>query len=191
MAELGASNLWETTAPDARWQQLEAGLDTDVVVIGGGFTGVSAAYHLAAAGASVVLLEARTIGFGGSGRNVGLVNAGLWTPPDEVQRLLGAQAGEELNQWLATGPARVFDLIERLQIKCEAVQNGTLHLAHAPSGLKDLRDRYAQQKARGAPVELLDAAETERRTGSRAYHGALWDGRAGTIQSPNIGQGLD
>ena len=60
--------------------------DADVVVIGGGYTGLSAALHLAQAGVDVLLLEAMEIGWGGSGRNAGLVNAGLWLDPDEVIR---------------------------------------------------------------------------------------------------------
>lgn len=49
-----------------------------------GFTGLSAALHLLEAGRSVCVLEAYEVGHGGSGRNVGLINAGTWIPPDEV-----------------------------------------------------------------------------------------------------------
>ena len=184
-------SLWADTAPDrASYAPLRGSVAVDVVVIGGGFTGVSAAYHLAASGASVALLEARTIGFGGSGRNVGLVNAGLWTPPDEVEEKLGKATGGRLNELLARGPSAVFELIEAHQIRCEATRQGTLHCAHSPLGLRDLENRFAQQEARGAPVRLLDAAETARRTGSASYCGALWDGRAGTIQPLAYVQGL-
>lgn len=183
MSRPAPDSLWRHTTQEARsWPALEGDVTADVVVIGGGFTGVSAAWHLAARGASVVLLEAATVGFGGSGRNVGLVNAGLWTPPDGVEEKLGAAAGAALNDMLAEGPQLVFDLIEAQQIRCEAVRGGTLHCAHSAAGFRDLQARHAQQEARGAPVKLLDAAETARRTGSPAYHGALWDGRAGTIQ---------
>lgn len=184
-------SLWRRTTRESRaWPALEGDVTADVVVIGGGFTGVSAAFHLAARGVSVVLLEARTIGFGGSGRNVGLVNAGLWTPPDEVEGKLGQPEGAALNAVLAAGPDLVFDLIETNQIRCEAVRSGTLHCAHSVAGLRDLQARHAQQIARAAPVRLLDGAETARRTGSPAFHGALWDGRAGTIQPLAYVQGL-
>ena len=184
-------SLWSQTATDlSTWPPLTEAISVDVVVIGGGFTGVSAAYHLALEGASVALLEARTIGFGGSGRNFGLVNAGLWTPPDEVEDALGKDTGARLNAALAEGPSLVFDLIEHCQIRCEAVRKGTLHCAHARSGLRDLERRFAQQASRGAPVKRLDKDETRRRTGSPAYLGALWDGRAGTIQPLAYVQGL-
>lgn len=184
-------SLWARTVPEPpRWPTLSDSITVDVVVIGGGYTGVSAAYHLAKGGASVALLEARTIGFGGSGRNVGLVNAGLWTPPDQVEEKLGQKIGAGLNESLASGPALVFELIERHQIQCEAIRKGTLHCAHSAAGLRDLAMRFAQQEKRGAPVQLLDAAETARRTGSSAYFGALWDARAGTIQPLAYVQGL-
>ena len=61
--------LWKVTAPQPPLLRALAGeIKTDVAVIGGGYTGLSAALHLAEAGANVVLLEAREIGFGGAGR---------------------------------------------------------------------------------------------------------------------------
>ncbi len=169
---------------------LTSSVEFDVVIIGGGFTGCSAALHLAESGASVCLLEAEGIGHGGSGRNVGLVNAGLWTPPDEVESVLGRDNGQRLNAALAEGPDLVFELIDRLKIECEATRKGTLHCAHSRAGLADLNKRLAQQTARGAPVELLDARETAQRTGSGIFYGSLLDHRAGTIQPLAYARGL-
>ena len=107
-------------------------------------------------------LEAETIGHGGSGRNVGLVNAGLWLPPDDVEAALGREAGQRLNDALAGGPAYVFDLIARHAIACEATRAGTLHCAHARAGTDELARRFRQLQARGAPVTLLDAAAAGR-----------------------------
>ncbi len=138
----------------------------------------------------MTLLEAAHVGHGGSGRNVGLVNAGLWLPPEAVTARLGREAGERLNAALAAGPDLVFELIARHAIACEPVRAGTLHLAHAPKGLAELRTRAAQLAARGAPVTLLDAAETARRTGTARFCGALRDARAGTIQPLAYARGL-
>jgi len=183
--------LWAETAGAAgEAPALSGEARADVVVVGAGFTGLSAALHLAEGGADVVVVEADRVGAGGSGRNVGLVNAGLWTPPDGVEAILGAEAGARLNAALADGPATVFGLIERLGIACEARRTGTLHCAHAGSGLADLCARRDQLAARGAPVRLLDAAETARRTGTTRFPGALHDARAGVIQPLAYARGL-
>jgi glycine/D-amino acid oxidase-like deaminating enzyme len=179
----GGKNLWwKTAGPPLKTRPLGGDATADLVVIGGGFTGCSAALHVARQGANVRLLEAKIIGFGGSGRNVGLVNAGLWMPPGDVEAKLGAKAGAKLNDTLAKAPDLVFSLIERHAIECEAVRSGTLHCAHSADGLKDLANRYRQQTACNAPVKLLDAAETARITGAKIFKGGLLDPRAGTIQ---------
>ncbi|MGR3373865.1 NAD(P)/FAD-dependent oxidoreductase [Pseudooceanicola nanhaiensis] len=186
----GLGNLWTDSAAE-RIETNPLGADTqaDLCVIGGGFTGCSAALHAAQAGARVILIEAETVGHGGSGRNVGLVNAGLWTPPETIAEILKDQA-EAFSGKLAAAPALVFDLIARHQMSCEPVQNGTLHLAHNAAGLRDIADRHRQLSAQGAPVRLLDAEETRQRLGSGVYRGALLDGRAGTIQPLGYARGL-
>ena len=184
-------NLWQDSAKEAFEADVFTGETTvDLCILGGGFTGCSAALTAAQAGASVVLLEAETIGHGGSGRNVGLVNAGLWLPPQDVCAALGQAQGTRLNTALAAAPQRVFDLIDAHDIACEPVRHGTLHCAHSPKGFKDLEMRFAQQKALGAPVTLLDAATARLRTGSDKVHGALHDARAGTIQPLAYARGL-
>ena len=185
------SNLWaHTNAEGTENQRLSSNKEADLVVIGAGFTGCSAALEAAGSGSSVVVLEAETVPHGGSGRNVGLVNAGLWLPPDDVVAIMGESAGTRLIEALGKGPDTVFSLVKEFGIACEAVQNGTLHLAHAPSGFQDLRERYRQGNRFGAPLQLLDRNETIRRTGSNQFHGALLDPRAGTVQPRAYCSGL-
>jgi len=183
--------LWEKTAPaPPATRRLEETISADVVIVGGGYTGLSAALHLAEAGTNVVLLEAAEIGFGGAGRNVGLINAGMWVMPDDFPKELGPVHGERLLDLLGNGPALVRELIGKYAIACELEKNGTLHCAVGPEGLKELEERARQWQARGAPVTLLDAAETERRVGSGAYAGSLLDMRAGTLQPLAYARGL-
>ncbi|MBT8153279.1 FAD-binding oxidoreductase [Epibacterium ulvae] len=191
MAFEHTENLWRSTRSETcDSAQLTGEVAADLVIIGGGFTGCAAALEAAGQDASVVLLEAQTIGHGGSGRNVGLVNAGLWLPPDAVIAALGDGPGRHLIEVLSEAPSQVFDLIARHDISCEATRNGTLHLAHAASGLRDLQNRHRQGNQFGAPLQLLDTAETARRTGSDIYHGALFDPRAGTVQPLSYCTGL-
>ncbi len=183
--------LWAHTAPPPfEPAALEGRQEADVAIVGGGYTGLSAALHLAEQDVAAVLLEARQIGFGGAGRNVGLVNAGLWLMPEEVIKILGAQYGEQLLAVLGASPDLVYDLIARHGIECEAMHRGTLHCAHSPSGYRALRQREAQWRQRGAPVKLLGRDAAAARIGSTAFHGALFDGRAGTVQPLAYAYGL-
>ncbi|MFT9387068.1 NAD(P)/FAD-dependent oxidoreductase [Acetobacter sp.] len=162
----------------------------DVVVVGAGYTGLSAALHLASAGRSVAVLEAKAIGYGGSGRNVGLVNAALWNMPSEVFETLGPKYGARVLTLLGHGPDLVFKIVERFGLDCEAEHTGTLHCAPDAAGLKALGERERQWQRLGAPVRLLDAAQTRRQTGTSLYRGALLDMRAGTIQPLSYARGL-
>ncbi len=183
--------LWAATAPPAPiLSTFEGEKEVDVVIIGGGFTGVSAALYLAETGTDALLLESRHVGFGGSGRNVGLVNAGLWLPPEDVIKIVGTEHGENLIDFLGKSPNLVYELIEKHEIACEAIRVGTLHLGHSPAGLKSLEEREVQWQKRGAPVRLLSKEETAKKTGSTKFCGALLDERAGTVQPLAYVRGL-
>ncbi|MCR6657919.1 MAG: FAD-binding oxidoreductase [Asticcacaulis sp.] len=183
--------LWETTAPAAPATAVLTGdVHTQVCIIGGGYTGNSAALHLAKKRVASVVLEAREIGYGGAGRNVGLVNAGMWVMPDELPNVLGEVHGDRLLKLLGDAPSAVFDIVDTYGIKCQLQKHGTLHCGVGQAGLEELQQREQQWQARGAPVRLLSAEETAEKVGSSAYTGALLDLRAGTIQPPAYVRGL-
>jgi len=182
MEQLQQRCLWEAISPrPAPGAALNATVKVDVCVIGGGITGLSAAVHLLEHGQSVAVLEASLIGTGGSGRNVGLVNAGSWIPPDTAEQTLGAGIGETFNQVMGQAPALVFSVIERYAIDCQAHHDGTLHMAHSAAGARDIESRHDQWKRRGADVELLTGARCRDYCGTDKIPMALLDRRAGTI----------
>ena len=183
--------LWSLTAPPApETLTLNGTQHADLAIIGAGFTGLSAALHAAQSGVRVVVIEAGQIGQGGSGRNVGLVNAGLWLMPDDLEARLGPDHGPRLLAALGGGPKQVWDLVRHHQMDCAAQPAGTLHCAPDGQGLEALQARHDQWRRRGVGVALLDRDETAARTGAHGFCGALFDPRAGTIQPLAYARGL-
>ncbi|MBL8266067.1 NAD(P)/FAD-dependent oxidoreductase [Steroidobacter sp.] len=188
--EASTHGLWAATAPVLQTEPLSGDSSADVAVIGAGYTGLSAALHAREHGLSVVVLDAADVGFGGAGRNVGLVNAGLWLQPNDVLKALGKSYGERLIAELGRAPQVVFELIECNAIACEANPKGTLHCAVGRKGVSELEQRFAQWRELGAPVELLTREQTVAEVGSTAFAASLLDRRAGTIQPLAYARGL-
>ena len=183
--------LWDITAPtiDA-YSQINSDTQTTVCIIGGGYTGLSAAIHLAEKGVEVILLEGHTIGSGGSGKSVGLVNAGTWSRPEDLNIALGDTAGERLTEALGQAPRLVFDLIERYNIDAQAVNAGNIHMAHNAKGEADVDIRYEQLTRRGANVEVLTGSKCHEYCGTTSINKALLDHRAGTVNPMAYVRGL-
>ncbi len=169
---------------------LDVDVRADVVVVGGGFTGLSTALHLAEAGARVVLLEAEEPGWGASGRNGGQVNAGLKHDPDVIERDFGTDLGRRMIALSGGAPEFVFALIRRHDIACEARQNGTLRAAIRAKHAALINMSIEQLSRRGAPVELLEGAALERATGTGRYVAAMWDRRGGDLNPLSFARGL-
>ena len=191
MAQASTISLWDLSAEEPPVSTpLDGDVTTELAIVGGGFTGLSTALHAAERGIDCQVLEARQIGYGGSGRNVGLVNAGLWLPPQDVRQRLGEARGAALIETLGDAPGYVQSLIERHQIRCEATRTGTIHAAHSPRGYADLARRAEEWCRLGAPVELLSRERAAEMIGSQAFHGGLLDHRAGTINPMGYVRGL-
>jgi glycine/D-amino acid oxidase-like deaminating enzyme len=186
------SALWASTgAPASDTPPLRGDRRVSVCVIGGGFTGLSAALHLAEAGVETLVLEAQHPGFGASGRNHGqVVPSYSKHTPEEVVARFGTEKGEALNQWVQDSCNLVFGLIRKHGIDCDAVQNGWLMPAHTEERLAVVRARHDQWAARGAPVALLGRAETEAITGSPHYIGTWLHKSGGNIQPLSYARGL-
>lgn len=191
MPDSSAVSLWDETSEEIfQASPMAADVTTDLAIVGGGYTGLSTALHAAEKGLGACVLEARQIGYGGSGRNVGLVNAGLWLPPQDVRAKLGGERGARLVDLLGDGPSCVMSLIERHQIRCELTRSGTIHAAHSQGGFKDLSRRAEEWTRLGAPVRLLSRQEVAEKIGTSAFHGGLLDARAGTINPMGYVRGL-
>ena len=186
-----SQSLWSATASAAPALAPLAGpRRVDVAIIGAGYTGLSAALHLAGAGRAVLVLEAQGLGERASGLNGGQVIAGLKTDPDGLEELFGAERGARLVASVAAGPDVVFELIGRFRIECDAVRTGWIQPATSQAALMQLAARVEQWRRRGAAIELLDAREVGLLTGSARYCGGLLDRRGGSVQPLSYVRGL-
>ncbi|HEY3045899.1 MAG TPA: FAD-binding oxidoreductase [Polaromonas sp.] len=184
-------SLWAATAsPAPPTPSLQESLETDVLIIGAGFTGLSTALHLAEAGAQVCVLEAHEPGWGASGRNGGQVNPTLKHDPDDLVRLYGADRAEPLIDAVSRSADLVFDLIARHRIDCQPVRSGWLQVGYSDKAVAGLHARAAQWSRRGVATQALDRAGVAARMGTEAFAGGWLDGRAGGIQPLAYARGL-
>lgn len=191
MTALVLQSLWSATAPPAPdLPALNGTLSAEVIVIGAGYTGLSAALHLAEAGRSVVVLEGESVGTRASGLNGGQVIPGVKHDPDELLRMFGDELGQRMTATVGAAADMVFELIARLGISCDATRTGWLQPALRESALPAQSARAAQWRARGAPVDILAGPQMQRLTGSALYCGGLFDRRGGTVQPLAYVRGL-
>lgn len=180
----------ETARPRPTTHVLTGSRNVDVAVIGGGFTGLSSALHLAEKGANVSVLEAHEPGWGASGRNGGQVNPGLKYDPDQIEKDFGPDLGRRMIELSANAPNRVFELIQRYQIECEARQSGTVRAAYAAANADDVRSTAEQCQRRGMPVELLEKEQISQQIGTDRYVCGVIDRRGGQLNPLGYARGL-
>ena len=155
---------------------LSGDISTDVCVIGGGYTGLSAALHLRQKGYDVVLLEAERIAWGASGRNGGHVGTGQRADQSSIEKWVGEEAAKGLWQLGLDAVQKVCDLINEHNIDCE-LGSGNLHLAAKPSHAGELQDELAHLESQYGYQQLtyLTPEAVAERTSARGFHGGLLD----------------
>ena len=184
-------SLWAAVTPAGpELPQLVGTGQADVVIIGAGFTGLSAALHLREAGVDVAVVEAAEPGWGASGRNNGQVIPTLSRPdPEDIVAKHGA-AGERFVALLRDSASVLFDLARHYQIQAEQEQAGWVQPVHSPGRIKIAERRVRQWSKAGAPVELLSREQMRKMLGSDAWHGGFWNRTGGHINPLALSRGL-
>src|SRR3954447_20221961 len=184
-------SLWAAMTPSGpELPELTGTQQADVIVIGGGFTGLSTALHLREAGVDVAIVEAAEPGWGASGRNNGQVIPTLSRPdPENIVARHGA-AGERLVALLRDSASVLFDLTRRYQIEAEQEQSGWVQPVHSPGRIRIAERRVRQWSKFGAAVELLSREETRQMLGSEGWFGGFWNRTGGHINPLALSRGL-
>ena len=170
---------------------LEGEHRADVCVIGGGYTGLSAALHLAEKGYKVILLEAEKVAWGASGRNGGHVGTGQRKGQDELEAMVGKDRAKMLWDYSLEAVQTVEDLVRKHDIQCD-LKRGNLHVASKASHAKwmqeeiaHMRDEYGYDKMR-----YVEKDEVDQMLGSDQYHAGQLDEGSFHLHPLNYAQGL-
>ena len=173
---------WRTAKQPPQWPILGRKRVVDVAIIGAGFTGLSAALRLAAAGAKIAVLEACIPGVGASGRCAGFVVPNLArADPLHLQAAYGQERGERLARLIGTGANTVFETAERLGCRTSISRCGWIQPVVGEQALPAARARFEQWQRLGQPVQWLNAAAAQEATGLRGLSAAWLDHSGGTL----------
>ncbi|MEM7733289.1 MAG: FAD-binding oxidoreductase [Pseudomonadota bacterium] len=128
-----------TATPPGPYEALKGDVTADVCVIGAGFTGLSAALHMAEAGRRVVVLEAQRVGFGASGRNGGQLGSGQRMDQHYVEKLVGRDDADKLWAMAEETKSLVKSLVKKHKIDCY-LKPGIAHMGFHPSEVTEEHD---------------------------------------------------
>lgn len=184
-------SIWAATAPERKiTAPLTQDVEADVAIVGGGFSGLSAALHLAKRGKRVVLLEGNAVGWGASGRNNGQVIPTMTAAePDAIAQRYGA-AGERFAKLIGNSADILFAIVREENIQAEAEQNGWFQPAHSPGRVKLSQMRVEAWKRFGFPAEFLDREATQKLLGSDFWYGGMFNPTGGHINPLALARGM-
>ncbi|RWD30716.1 FAD-binding oxidoreductase [Mesorhizobium sp.] len=178
----GRSWYEDTAGPRPEYKALDGDRTCDVVIVGGGFTGLSAAAHLAKAGSNIVLIEAHRFGDGASGRNGGQLGTGQRAWAEELEAEYGFSRAKALFDLAEEAKSHLLEFAAVNKIEIDYMP-GQISVAHKQRYVDDYKAHAEIMANRfGYPhIAFMDAKETAERLGSTRYFGGTRDTGTGHI----------
>ena len=170
--------------------KLEGSVNADVCIIGGGFSGLNTAIELAERGLSVIVLEARKIGWGASGRNGGQLIRGVGHGVEQFESVIGTSGVRDLKLMGLEAVEIVRQRVEKYQIDCDLTW-GYCDLANKPAHVEGFLEDYEELKSLGYRHEMrmLRKDEMASVVGSSLYAGGMIDMGSGHLHPLNLAIG--
>ena len=191
---MSVASLWAATAvPAPDCPALDGDATADVAIVGAGFTGLSAALHIAGDGRRPIVLDAHTVGFGASGRNGGLASGKFRVSFQQVMAQHGRAAAHRLHALGQEAVDCVEGLIDRYSLPAVGFSRcGYLTAAHTPQAMAYLRSaaEWLSTEVGDQATHLLDREATARELGTRQYFGGSLNTRAAALHPLNYVRGL-
>ena len=189
-----ANSLWASTATPLRtFPVLSGEVQADVVIIGAGYTGLSAAHHIAKSGLVPVVLEANRPGWGASGRNGGVITAKFRQSFRGIDAAHGRAMAKRMYEIAYESTEIVEELVSEFGITAARLtRTGQVKAAHNHATLKAAIDEaeWMKREMGDADVRILDAHEVREETGSKAFVGGVLNPGSGGIHPLNYLHGL-
>jgi glycine/D-amino acid oxidase-like deaminating enzyme len=185
-------SYWADTCPaEKSYRDNPLPESVDVAVVGSGYTGLSAALHLAKSGASVAVLERETLGWGASSRNGGMLLPGLKHGVDHLIRHYGYEAACQMLAWSLDSIDLVRRLIAEDGIDCDYQDVGYFYAAWKPGHLAAIEtERRLMAERFDYPTTLIPAERSREEVGTARYHGGLVDPCGGGLHPAKFVAGL-
>lgn len=162
---------------------LNKNIEADVAIIGGGYTGLSAAYHLKKynPNLNVVVLEAKQVGNGSSGRHGGMI---LPQPPTESFEIAYKEAVHKKTYELTSRSMKAIKkLCEESGIECDLKLDGFVHTIIDEEDIPYYKEYVEEANDLGIPLEFWDSEETEEKLGTEYYAASVYDPNGGSVHA--------
>lgn len=186
-------SMWEATAnPRPSYPRLKGDKETDVVIIGGGFTGLSTAYHLRKHNINAVVLEKERVGFGASGRNGGEILTGYLGSMEDWAKKKGLEAAREMWQLSLDAIDLIESIIKEHDIKCDFVRNGHFYAAYKRKHLDRMKrnQEYMAKYLNYEHIEIIEESELYKELNTTFYYGGEVDKKSAHYHPLNYTLGL-